>query len=298
MRGLALGLLPLLACWREAPRIDYVEPVRAELAVPPSRMIAAHASRDDRRSPTADDAIVVVFDRELDATSLVAHAFMVVLADGSRVRARAAVLAPASEDDENRTVTLWGDFGDAIERPPTDVVVIDRVWDEQGGPLLGSATKVEPLGQGPRPVLAVLGTHGCAAVGVRSYWTDELHGVEALDLGAVEIELADGARVHPDGFADVSDNGSDTVDDNVLDLCLAAGAIPRRVRWDPGVFRGASGQPSAAAELAVVERDTGRAATLQDATVDAEVPGGETRPPPNSRGTARGRLVFGHRRTG
>ena len=44
--------------------------------------------------------------------------------------------------------------------------------------------------------------------------------------------------------------------------------------------------------------DPGRAATLQDATVDAEVPGGETRPPPNSRGTARGRLVFGHRRTG
>ncbi|MFO0635427.1 MAG: hypothetical protein U0168_21495 [Nannocystaceae bacterium] len=247
---------------------------------------------------------MVVFDRELDATSLVAHAFMVVLADGSRVRARAAVLAPASEDDENRTVTLWGDFGDAIERPPTDVVVIDRVWDEQGGPLLGSASKVEPLGQGPRPVLALVGANGCPAgeLTVRSYWTDELHGVDALDLGAVEIELADGARIHPNGFGDVRDNGSDTVDDNVLDLCLAASAIPRRVRWDPGVFRGAAGQPSAAAELAVFELESATGAPRPDATVETAADASEGGRPPAPGDTRapspRGRLVSTGGRTG
>ena len=78
------------------------------------------------------------FDRELDASSLVGRAFMVVLGDGSRVRADAAVFGPASEADENRTVTLWGEFGAPEGPAPTDVVVIDRIWDEAGGPLLGA----------------------------------------------------------------------------------------------------------------------------------------------------------------
>ncbi len=249
--------MPLVvACYREQPRIDYVAPTPSQDALPPSRIVAARFAHDDVGASSPADAVVVVFDRELDAASLVGRAFMVVMSDGSRVRAQQAVLAPASESDENRTVTLWGEFGDPFERPPTDVVVIERLWDEQGGPLLGSSGHVDVITEGPRPLLVMPGGHDCpeAQQSLRSYWTDTLLDVDDGDLEAVEVELADGQRVHPAGFGDVAVNGSDTVDDNVLDLCLRERTLARRVHWRAGSFRAPAGARNRDGALEVFER--------------------------------------------
>ncbi|MBC8071176.1 MAG: hypothetical protein IAG13_22815 [Deltaproteobacteria bacterium] len=248
--ALAMG-----SCYRVPPgRVEYVAPtaMASPLVVP--GMLSAHFSRDDPRTPSTADAIVLVFDRELDAASLTARAFMVVLGDGSRVRAVEAVLAPASEDDENRTVTLWGDFGDPQHRPPTDAVIIEPVWDERGGSLLGAAIEIDAFGEGPRVISAqALPTAASrcpgAAQAVRLYWSDELHGIEPGDLAHIELVLADGSARPPVAFDD--DAGSDASSDNVLDLCVAELAEVRELRVAAAAFTDPSGHPSPAVHVAV-----------------------------------------------
>jgi hypothetical protein len=183
---------------------------------------------------------------------------MVVLGDGSRVRALEAVLAPASEDDENRTITLWGDFGDALHRPPTDVVIIAPVWDERGGSLLGAAIKLDAFGEGPRVIAAqaLAPAASCcpgAAQAVRLYWSDEVHGIEPGDLARIELVLADGSAKPPVGFDD--DTGSDAAADNVLDLCIAELAEVRELRVEAAAFTDPSGHPSPAVHVAVSTAD-------------------------------------------
>jgi hypothetical protein len=265
--GSALAWLLPCACWQPTGRIDYVVPQPSRAPPPVAGILSAHFSRDAQRDHTAADAIVVVFDRELDASSLVGRAFMVVLSDGSRVRADAAVLAPASEADENRTVMLWGEFGAPEGPTPTDVVVIDRIWDEAGGPLLGASGKVSAYADGPR-LVAVHGlgapqSGACGGAGqvVRTYWSDEVDDVGDDDLPRIDVELADGRTVHPTGFDDTVENGTDVGDDNVLDLCLAEAIEPRVLRIDAGVFAGPAGPRSATglATIVAVAGDSARA---------------------------------------
>lgn len=242
-----VALLAASACWQPMSRVDYVVPQPPTQTTASAAMLSAHFSRDAQRDHAPADAIVVVFDRELDATSLVARAFMVVRSDGSRVRAESAVLAPASEADENRSVTLWGDFGEPGGVVPTDVVVIDRIRDEAGGPLLGAAAKVSAYEEGPRLVAvdgrpADAGTCGGAAQIVRTYWSDEIHDVGDDDLAHIDVELADGRTVHPGAFDDTLANGTDTSDDNVLELCVAPDAAARVLRVPGGSFTGPAGR--------------------------------------------------------
>jgi hypothetical protein len=245
-RLLAFSLL--VGCvWRYPQgHLDYAVPSPPPPPTNGASIISAHFSRDAARDQVAADEIVVVFDRELDAASLVGGAFMVVLSDGSRVRAQSAVLAPASEDDENRTVTLSGDFGEPGVRTPTDVVVIDRIWDEGGGPLLGAAAKVTAYEQGPR-IVAVRGAapseRSCVGARqvVRTFWSDEILDVSPDDLAQIDVELADGRTVHPLRFDDTRTGGTDTADDNVLELCIAEDAAARVLRVAPGSFRGPAG---------------------------------------------------------
>lgn len=254
----ALAWLVPCACWQPTGRIDYVVPQPSRAPPPVAGILSAHFSRDAQRDRSGADAIVVVFDRELDASSLVGAAFMVVLGDGSRVRADAAVLTPASEADENRTVTLWGEFGAPEGPTPTDVVVIDRIWDEAGGPLLGASGKVSAYADGPR----LVAVHGLgaprpglcadAAQVVRTYWSDELDDAGDGDLPRIDVELADGRTVHPRAFDDTAANGTDVADDNVLDLCLAEAVEARVLRIDAGVFAGPAG-PRSATGLATIE---------------------------------------------
>ncbi len=239
-------------CWRGAATgIDYVVPQPSETATTGAVMLSAQFSYDAARDHAPEDAIVVVFDRPLDAASLTAGAFMVVLSDGGRLRATGATLAPASEADENRTVTLFGEFGGPGGPQPTDVVVIDRIFDEQGGPLLGASAKVTEHGAGPR-VVAVVALPSSSACGgasqvVRTYWSDTVLDVDDADLARVELVLADGSTVHPRALDDVRTNGTDVLDDNVIDLCVAEAAQARTLRVPAGAFMGPAGGRSEAA---------------------------------------------------
>ncbi len=232
-----------------------VVPRAADGAAPAASIVAARFSRDDSRTPAVADSIVVVFDREVDAVSLVPQAFLVVEADGTRVLALEAVLAPASESDENRSVTLWGDFGDPKENPATDVIVIGTIYAEDGTPLQGASAKVERWDLGTRAVVAETiapNPSRCPAARqvLRSYWTDELRGVEAGDLAKVEIAMGQGTPRTPVGFDDHAGDG-DVNDDNVLDFCVDADAPMLELRVPAGTFLDAAGHPSAAVSLPV-----------------------------------------------
>jgi hypothetical protein len=256
----ALGLLfaQSSACtWRPPTQrhVEMVVPRTSAGVAPAASIVAARFSRDDSRTPAAADAIVVVFDRELDAVSLVPAAFLVVEADGTRVLALEAVLAPASESDENRSVTLWGDFGDPKENPATDVIVVGTIYAEDGTPLTGVSAKVEPWDLGTRAVAAETiapGPSRCPAARqvLRTYWSDEIRGVEAGDLAQVEIAMGQGAARKPVGFDDHAGDG-DTSDDNVLDLCVDVDAPMVELRIAAGTFLDAAGHPSAAVSLPV-----------------------------------------------
>lgn len=258
------GPLLLGACLWRAPPERHVEMVvpRAHTGVAPVvAIVAARFSRDDDRIPSPADAIVVVFDRDIDAVSLVPHAFLVVEADGTRVLATEAVLAPASESDENRSVTLWGDFGDPLTNPPTDVIVVGMIYAEDGTPLLGAAAKVEPWDVGTRAVVAETIAPGplrCPAARqvLRTYWSDQIRGVEAADLARVEIALGKGPARKPIGFDDHVGDG-DTSDDNVLDLCVDVDAPIVELRIAAGTFVDAAGHPSAAVQLPVRDGPSG-----------------------------------------
>lgn len=254
----ALLFGPSGACtWRPPPprHVEMVVPRTGDALAPAASIVTARFSRDESRTPAAGDAIVVVFDREVDAVSLVPQAFLVVEADGTRVLASEAVLAPASESDENRSVTLWGDFGDPKQNPPTDVIVIGTIYAEDGAPLTGASAKVERWDLGTRAVSAETlapNPSRCPAARqvLRTYWSDEIRGVEADDLARVEIAMGQGAARAPVGFDDHAGDG-DAIDDNVLDLCVDVDAPMLELRIPAGTFLDVAGHPSATVSLPV-----------------------------------------------
>jgi hypothetical protein len=256
----ALGAASTLvgACMWRAPtqrHVDMVVPRPDTGVAPAASILAARFSRDDSRTPAAADAIVLVFDRDVDAVSLVPQAFLIVEDDGTRVFALQAVLAPASESDENRSVTLYGDFGDPKENPATDVIVVGPVYAEDGTPLLGASAKIEPWDIGTRAVVAESippGPLRCpdARQVLRTYWSDEIRGVDPADLARVQIGLGQGPARAPVGFDDHAGE-SDPSDDNVLDLCVDVDVPIVELRIAPGTFVDATGQPSAAVALPV-----------------------------------------------
>jgi hypothetical protein len=199
---------------------------------------------------------VVVFDTEVDAASLQARAFAVVLADEEPVVPEAVTLAPASEDDENRTVLLVGELVAKGGAEPTHVVVVGPVWTEDGRRLRGLGAAVEPFAAGPRVVAAEVlavapGRCEGAAQRVRTYWSDELRGVEADDLPRVRVAGDGAAPRSPLRFDDHDAAHGEAGQDGVLDLCLDDRTAPRRLSIDAGAFRGPAGHPSAAVELAL-----------------------------------------------
>jgi hypothetical protein len=240
------------------------------------RMLSAHLSTT---GPASE--IVVVFSEELDPTTVSASFFGVALSSGGRTGPDRAVLGPASEFDENRTVTLIGDFdGESGEDAPVAVHVIGPVYGEQGAAMEGTDAPVRGFDAPDEPVLAeriAVTERTCpgSAQVVRTYWTDILAGVEEEDLEHVVLVLADGSREPAVGFDDhrivdlsptkeVSDGGEAKAkaeaqglaiptrsEDNVLDLCLAAGLAVRRVEIADGIFTDAGGHPVAGTSLEV-----------------------------------------------
>lgn len=219
-------------------------------------ILSAHLARLDDPELDGKDGLVVVFDAEVDAASLQPRAFAVVLADEEPVLPEAATLAPASEDDENRTVLLVGELSAKGGAEPTHVVVVGPLWAEDGRSLRGLGAAVEPFAAGPRVVAAVVlavGPGRCEGAGqrVRTYWSDELRGVDADDRSRVRIAGDGAAPRWPVRFDDHDAAHGEAGQDGVLDLCLDDSAPPRRLSIDAGAFHGPAGHPSAAVELAL-----------------------------------------------
>lgn len=252
--GLLAGCMPAGAPPQRLGLEEVIGPEPSEVPEEEPELLSAHVMARQARNYGGSDALALVFSTEVDAASLDAGQFMLLLSDGGIMRASEAMLAPASEADENRTVVLLGDFEDS-DVTVDDVVVVDSAYAEDGRKLLGLSAPVRPFERPDEVVLAVApvtiddGCSGAARV-VRTYWTDVLRGVELEDLGVVEVELSDGRVVHPTAFAD-HDARYESREDNVLDLCVAQDLAPRWVRIPAGVFDDGAGHSTAAVEQEV-----------------------------------------------
>ncbi len=219
-------------------------------------MLSAHFAVDDDPSRGGLDGITVVFSEDVDAASLRPGVFLVLLADGGRTLAKEAVLAPASEADENRTVWLHGDFGDPRRRPPTDVIVIAPLHTETGSSLEGALAPVRGFDEGGHIVHAQAQVQPCASgqPRVRTFWTDALRDVTQEDLEAITLELVGGRTVPPASFEDHAEAGSfigESRDDNVLDLCVPVSERVVTVRVQAGTFTDVPGHRTAASKATV-----------------------------------------------
>jgi hypothetical protein len=212
------------------------------------------------------DRLLLVFAEQVDPLTLSPLAFGILRADGRRVRPTHAMFSPADEGDENRSVTLLGEFG-TEQAQPVAVHLIGQLYTESGRSLHGLDAEITPTSVPDRPVvierLAADETRcpGAAQV-IRSTWTDLLTGVGEADLAGIELRLADGRIVHPIDFDDQAVREGDEpcppgiaasvcapLDDNVLDLCLDTADTVVHLRFAAGLFADANGLPSAAAEL-------------------------------------------------
>lgn len=106
------------------------------------------------------DGMPVNFLYSIDGATLDASDFEVITKSGEHKTPITAVLRPADESGENRTVLLIGDFGTAVTNPPVKVTVVgdlytmDKLTEESAWSevlnLNGSFTNnVAPLSDGP-----------------------------------------------------------------------------------------------------------------------------------------------------
>jgi hypothetical protein len=263
---------PVAASSTQAPATapPPAEPAAASVSAPGPAILSAHLARVDDPELGGKDGVIVVLDTEVDPISLHPRAFVVIRRDAGPTFPERALLAPASEADEHRTVLLVGELhehasesggtgesegtGDA----PTHVAVIGPLWAEDGRSLRGLGAPVSPFAAGLVAVAAEVlaaapGRCEGAAQLVRTYWSDELRGVDPSDLARVRIVVREGAALAPSRFDDHAADHGEAGQDNVLDLCLDDAAPPRRVSIDAGAFHDPAGHPSVAVELVPTE---------------------------------------------
>jgi len=74
------------------------------------------------------DGMPVNFIFPIDASTLSASDFEVVDSLGNTHIPMCAILAPANENGENRTVLLIGEFGTAVTNPPAEVRIVGDLF--------------------------------------------------------------------------------------------------------------------------------------------------------------------------
>jgi hypothetical protein len=228
----------------------------------PAPLAESATPRMVESSELQEDRIVLLFARELDPLTIDARNFGVLRADGHRVRPTRVFLAPADEGDENRSLTLTGNFG-SPEAPPVAIHVLGDLYAETGEALTGLDAEITGPDQPDRPLSVERRTSTPASCPqarqvVRTYWTDTLTHVGDGDLAGIELRLADGRTLAPTGFDDQAQREDETaceqpclgpVDDNVLDLCVDADVAVVHVRFAAGLFEDEGGHGNAAADL-------------------------------------------------
>lgn len=185
------------------------------------------------------DGMPVNFSVPIDASSLSASDFQVRDSLGNLHTPMCAVLAPANEDGENRTVLLIGEFGTAATNPPVAVSVVGDLFTTATLPgesacseiinLLGaSTTNVVPLEEGPSLFFAQrlegpLEECGMGNQTIQVAWNG---GITPFRMGDTEADLfryytgySDSAGMliphAPVSISDINDN------DNFHQLCFS-----------------------------------------------------------------------------
>lgn len=233
-------------------------PITAEPTTEPT-ILSAHLARVDDPELGGKDGLLLVLDVELDASSLHPHAFVVSRATLGPTWPEQAILAPASENDENRTVLLIGELGSAGPgHEPTHVAIAGPLWSEDGRSLQGLGASVTPFAAPPYVVAAQVlppAPERCEGVAqaLRTYWTDELRGVETDDLSRIEVRLHSGTLVAPVRFDDHQADHDEAGQDNVLDICVDDPAPIHSLSIQGGAFRDVAGHRSASIELQTSE---------------------------------------------
>ena len=183
---------------------------------------------------SGEDGMPVVLSHTVDAETLEPEDFRVVTRSGAERTPMCVTLRPANDAGELRTVLLIGEFGDAADDPPVQVLVVDDLFSDgvMGGPVnfRGTQTDVTPLDAGPSLVLAEVvsedGQSDCpdgVQQVVRVTWAGGVRRPDGDDAGDAEralyrvtVERADGSHdeIVPAALADLGDR-----DNNHL-LCL------------------------------------------------------------------------------
>ena len=188
-----------------------------------------------------EDGMPVVLSHTINPDSLQAEDFRVIRQSGTTNTPMCVTLRPAGDKDENRTVLLIGEFGNADDDPPVKVLIVDDVLSDvtDNSPEVnfrGTEVSVIPLDAGPEIILAAAvpkdiwslsgrGTSCPTATKqvVRVTWTGGVRLPNREELGEaqrtlykVSLTAANGSRseVSPAALADLNDA------DNNHFLCL------------------------------------------------------------------------------
>ena len=185
------------------------------------------------------DGMPVNFQFPLDASSLSETDFEVLDGLGNVHTPVCALLAPANENGENRTVLLLGEFGTAVSTPPVEVSVVGELFTTEtfSGESACSdiinlngmtTTNVIPLADGPSLFFAQkiegdLNECNSGLQTIQVAWdggvTPYINGDEESDLFQYYTGYSDSSGVlvphSPISIADINDN------DNFHQLCFS-----------------------------------------------------------------------------
>jgi hypothetical protein len=180
--------------------------------------------------------LYVVFSTALDPASLWPEKFVIMLLNGERVAPYRATLAPANEDDENRTVALelvarvtpppdmiketssegQRDSPPARERAkawmsaraqttPRSLALTRALHGESGVVIDELSSAIPPIDSPVRLTLAhrvPISRRRCPdfAQAIRTYWSTPVSSTDPIP--GIWLRLGDGRRVHPDALDD------------------------------------------------------------------------------------------------
>ena len=233
------------------------------------------------------DGMPVNFRFPLDSSSLSGTDFEVVDSLGNIHIPMCAVLAPANENGENRTVLLLGEFGTAVTNPPVEVRVVGDLFtiDTLSGESVCSAiinlngittTNVIPLADGPSLFFAQridgnLNECNSGTQTIQVAWdggiTPYISGDTESDLFQYYIGYSDSSGVlipHiPISIADIDDN------DNFHQLCFSTSDEIVKISMMANTVEDPNHDPNLYSEIDVSSCDGGEILKVPNINVPA-----------------------------
>lgn len=215
------------------------------------------------------DGMPVNFKYMIDGSTLDASDFEVIDALGNTYTPLCAVLAPANENGENRTVLLIGEFGDAGTNPPAEVRIIDELLtlantEEHSAcskviNLNGQSTQnVVPLSEGPQLFFAqrIEGSIAECSSSTQVIQVAWNGGIVPFQAGDTEADLFQYYTAYtknngfltphqPISIADINDN------DNFHQLCFEVIDSIVKIEMQANVVEDPNGDPNAFTEIAI-----------------------------------------------